>query len=96
MTLFLVAELFMGVTSIRKYALHTFQRQIVKNGHISTDNESDDKVVYLQKMATCDHVKEAKKREPKNPRKGVPILAPFPSSGHSWPLIFFMTFGHDV
>jgi len=39
----------MGVMSIRKYAVHTFQRQIVKNGRISTGNESDDKVVYLQK-----------------------------------------------
>ena len=47
-------------------------------------------------MATCDYIKEMKKRQHKNPRKGVPLLAPFPSSGHSRPLVYFMTFGHDV
>jgi len=35
--------------SIRKYAVHTFQHEIVQNYCISTDNKSDDKVVYLQK-----------------------------------------------
>ena len=51
--------LFMGVMSIQKYSIHTFQRQIVKNGHISTDNESNDKVVYLKEM------KEAAKKSEK-------------------------------
>ena len=39
----------MGEMSFEKFAAHTFQHQIVKNGRISTDNESDDKVVYLKK-----------------------------------------------
>ena len=49
------------------------------------------------KITTCDYITETKKRQLKNPRKGEPILAPFPSSGHSRPLfLFFVTFGHDV
>jgi len=72
-----------------KYAVHTFQCQNLKNVCISTDKESDNKVVYLQKWQ-CDYVKETKKRHQKNPRKGVPLLAPFPSSDHihSQPLAF--------
>jgi len=46
---FVGSRLFMGVMSILKYAVHTFQRQIVKKGSVLTDNESDNKVVYLQK-----------------------------------------------
>ena len=70
----------MGVMSIRKYALHMFQ------GQISIDNESDNKVVYLQK---CQHVITLKKRkrQPKKSKKGSTPLCAFPGSGHSLPLV---------
>jgi len=46
--------------SNRKYAVHTFLCQKMKNSHILTDNESDDKVIYLQKWQ---HVIILKKRK---------------------------------
>ena len=66
----------MGVMSIGNYAVHTFQRQIVKNGHISTDNESNDKVVYLKEM------KEAAKKS----EKGSTTLGAFTSHSCQWVL----------
>jgi len=33
-----------------KYAVHTFQRQIMKNVPILTDNELENKVVYFKKL----------------------------------------------
>ena len=44
-------------------------------------------VVCLQKCQR-DYVKETKKKQTKNLRKGVPLLAPFPGSGHSRLLVF--------
>ena len=61
--------LFMGVMSIRKYSVHRFHHQIVNNGCILTDNESEDKVVYLQKWQQVIIFKETKKQG--NLRKGV-------------------------
>jgi len=57
----------MGVMSILKYAVPTFQCEIVKNGCISTYNESEDKVITLKKQ----------KRQQKYLIKGVPFLSPF-------------------
>ena len=53
----------MGVMNIQKYTIHVFQRQIMKNDRISISNESDDKVVYLQKWQHVITLKKQKKRQ---------------------------------
>ena len=49
----------MGVMSVRK--CHTAISKSNRESLISTNNESDDKVVNLQKMAACVDEKEAVK-----------------------------------
>jgi len=46
------------------------------------------------KMAAYVYIKEMKKRQQINLRKGVPLLQPFPSSGQS-PIAFFWTYDHE-
>ena len=63
----------MGVMSIRKYAVHTFQRQNVTNGRISTDKESNDKVFYLKKWQHVITLKKQKSDSKKSEKWSTPL-----------------------